>query len=200
VKTNDIPLRSGVRQVGAQLDGIDLAHRLRYEWAAERIQPGEMVLDVACGCGYGAEILAASKCHYFGIDYSPESIEYARIYYGKFGRFAVRDVHSTHGDYDVLVAFEILEHLDTPEVALASWHRSLNPAGRLMISVPQGGKPAKRHPFHKTDWTERQFVRALEGAGFQIRRLERQARPTGKIKARDAIPGFDLALCVEATV
>lgn len=200
LKTNDIPLRSGVRQVAPRLDEIDLGHRLRYEWAAQRIRPGELALDVGCGCGYGAEILTASRCLYFGIDYSPESIEYARMHYGTFGRFAVRDAHSTCGSYDVLVAFEILEHLDKPEVALAAWHDSLRSWGRLIISVPQGCKRATRHAFHRTDWTEAQLVEALEAVGFKPQCLERQSRLRGDIKPRLAIPGMELAICVEATV
>lgn len=200
VKIPDAPLHSGVRQVGPELDEIDLGHRLRYEWAGLRIKAGEMVLDVGCGCGYGAEILAASGCLYFGIDYSPESIAYAKDYYGSFGRFAVREAHYSCGKYDVLVAFEVLEHLDNPEVALAAWHESLNPQGRLLVSVPQGGKLAKRHPFHLTDWTEVQLVLALDAAGFVIKTLHYQSRTRGEIKLREAIPGMEMAICVEATV
>ena len=164
---DDKPLNCGVRQVAPTPDGIKHNHVVRYNWASEQIGDHASVLDVGCGCGYGASVLRHTQ--YLGVDYSQESIDYARKHYGKFGLFSVGDAIEVGGPLDVIVAFEVIEHVVDPTEALRAWHEALFPLGELFISIPiKCRKVADGHEYHLKDYTEQTISDALEAAGFTI--------------------------------
>src|ERR1700754_392489 len=59
---------------------IELEHLHRYHWAAHFSQ-GKRVLDIACGEGYGSEILARSAAHVIGVDLSEDTVAHAEQKY-----------------------------------------------------------------------------------------------------------------------
>lgn len=67
-------LRNGERQVAPDVSGIRRDHVARYEFVAGRLVPGSRVLDLACGVGYGAHILAKAGHKVIAVDASPEAI------------------------------------------------------------------------------------------------------------------------------
>ncbi len=75
-------------------------HECRYRIAAGFIRPGDVVLDAACGTGYGRQFLP-TECEWVGVDRAP-------------GGGIVADLTTwvPDFDFDVAVAFETLEHLD----------------------------------------------------------------------------------------
>lgn len=106
-------------------------HVWRYSWAAEHIARGESVLDIACGIGYGAEILAPTGCFYHGID-KPGAIAETFMGYGDFIETDI-DTWTPDETFDVAIAFETLEHVGDLEhlVEILNGTRRL-----LMVSVP----------------------------------------------------------------
>jgi SAM-dependent methyltransferase len=106
-------------------------HVERYEWAASLVRPGETVLDVACGIGYGAEILFPRAGSYIGVDRpGVPSATFAEL-----GTFIETDIDSwtPRFGFDVAVCFETLEHVRKPE-RLA---KIISKARRLvLVSVP----------------------------------------------------------------
>src|ERR1700755_376027 len=52
-------------------------HLAVYEWIGARVI-GERVLDMACGEGYGSEVLSRSAASVLGVDANPEAFEHAR--------------------------------------------------------------------------------------------------------------------------
>ena len=90
------------------------AHTMRYHWAAQYIRCHDVVLDAACGLGYGSSIIAHnSECSkVLGLDNSDYAIRYAQSAYttdSKRVEFSARDVAD-------------LSHLPGP---LGSGHRFL---------------------------------------------------------------------------
>ncbi len=153
-----------LREPGRRAD----AHVERYRLASEFIRPGDTVLDVACGLGYGSAVMydgtLADKV--IGIDNSEFAIEYARANYATSNRrleFRVGDAHHLgfleDCSIDFFASFETLEHLEKPMDFLAEAHRVLTPAGRMALSVPnrwldeQGDNPSRDH-LHIYDWKE----------------------------------------------
>lgn len=126
----------------------ETGHVYRYELAAQWINDGETVIDAACGIGYGAQVIAATKAvTYLGVD-QPDVIDQR---FAPFGSFESHDLDiwtPTH-QFDVAVCFETLEHLHNPE-HMVSW---LKQAKRLIIlSVPT--IPTKHfNEFHLHDFT-----------------------------------------------
>lgn len=154
------------------------AHCIRYHEAAAWVRPGDTVLDLACGLGYGAHILwhnsAAGRV--IGIDSSPDAVAYATRRYGdgERVRFEVGDAQQLEGladdSVDFVASFETIEHLPEPSAYLAELARVLRPSGRLMLSAPNNwadetGKDPNPHHFHVYSWDR---LRAECGAHFLL--------------------------------
>lgn len=89
-------------------------HVWRYTLAAGLVRAGDRVLDVACGIGYGAQVLAehAPEHAYYGVDRDGVDGRYLR-----FGWFQHADLDMwvpPTADFDLIVSFETLEHLRDP--------------------------------------------------------------------------------------
>jgi len=117
-------------------------HESRYQWVAQFTQD-KIVLDIACGTGYGSNIIAANAKKVFGVDISNESIAYAKEHYKKdnvhfvLGSATDSEIF-TKAQFDIICSFETIEHLTKEErvkylINLKSW---LKPNGLLVLSTP----------------------------------------------------------------
>ena len=106
---------TGERVIPGQVD-IDLfnEHMARYAFAA-RLARGKRALDAGCGAGYGSAELARAALTVVGIDSSLEAIEYARASYPlpnlKFEQASCEALPHADASFDLIVAFEVIEHL-----------------------------------------------------------------------------------------
>ncbi len=121
------------------------AHLARYILAREHVRPGHVVLDAACGLGYGSAALATGTgaARVIGIDNSTSAVAYARDLYGAFHtnlEFSAQDATRLHqlpdASVDIAVSFETLEHLPNPDRLLREFDRVLKPGGLFIGSVP----------------------------------------------------------------
>lgn len=155
-------------------------HRHRYMWAAEYAQ-GD-VCDLACGYGYGAEILTANKCveSYVGIDVSAEAIAQANQRFSinkrRYILGSAIDIPLLDQSVDTIVSLETLEHLDEPSVALKEFKRILRPDGILVGSVPskyfddRAEEVYGKNPYHVTRFTH-EYLTNLLGEQFNTIRV-----------------------------
>jgi hypothetical protein len=99
-------------------------HQAVYEWIAARVA-GERVIDMACGEGYGSDVLAASAASVVGVDANPEAHEHARLRYRRANLRFERDlVESFAEQADAVVFLQTIEHLQDPDAVLEHY-RSL---------------------------------------------------------------------------
>lgn len=125
-------------------DPFFLEHVSRYYHALRYVKQSDVVLDVACGKGYGAAILARRARRVLGIDLNAQSLEIARAAYCadsgrlEFRSWDVTQCGSLGERFDVIVAFEIIEHIqpEATEPFLRGLHAALQPGGVLLISTP----------------------------------------------------------------
>lgn len=115
-------------------------HFHRYAMAA-RWCANTHVLDAACGEGYGSALLAQSGASVKGVDISEQAIAHAAQRYGQLQEveFHVSDCTSLpfdDGEFDRVVSFETLEHLQEHDLLLAEFRRVLKPGGFLILSSP----------------------------------------------------------------
>lgn len=160
---------TGERVIPGQGD-VDLLneHRARY-WFARRFASGKTVLDAACGTGYGSALLAETAQAVAGVDIARDAVEYAREHFGSPKvRFAQADCLTLpfpDGRFDLVAAFEIIEHLDNPEAFLAELRRVLDPAGLLILSTPNRlyytDDRQEVNPFHVREFSYPEFEEIL---------------------------------------
>jgi ubiquinone/menaquinone biosynthesis C-methylase UbiE len=170
-----------LRETGIRSD----AHIARYTLAREALKPGMVVLDVACGLGYGAATMAAATgtARIIGIDLSEWAVEYARANYGKsLPQLEFRAGDATKLGFladasaDAVVSFETLEHLPNPDRLLQEFNRVLKPGGLFIGSVPNlwidehGHNPV---PYHLHIYDHDQFQEQI-AKHFRWQALYRQ--------------------------
>lgn len=114
-------------------------HLARYMFALRRAQ-GRRVLDAGCGAGYGAAVLAERARWVCGVDVAAEAVEFARSHYQRdnlsFVRASATALPFPDAGFDLIVAFEVIEHLADWRGLLAELRRVLAPGGECLISTP----------------------------------------------------------------
>ncbi len=141
-------------------------HWARYLWSA-RLGEGKRVADIACGSGYGCQILMeAGASTVVGVDSSPEAISKAALKYRRDHRmlFLVSDAHAlplADKSCDLVISFETIEHLLNPEKFVLEARRILDPAGIFLISTPNPRVYPAGNPFHVNELSPRDFEQLI---------------------------------------
>ena len=144
---------------------IELEHFHRYIFASHFVK-GKLVLDIACGEGYGSNMLAAGiASHVIGVDISEEAVEHAKQQYQKpnleFKQSSCDAIPLADSSIDVVVSFETIEHHDRHEEMLQEIKRVLKPDGILIISSPDkyeySDKPGRTNIYHVKELYRHEF-------------------------------------------
>lgn len=118
---------------------IAYEHLHRYAICRESLA-GKRVLDLACGTGYGTALLAEAGAKVTGLDISSEAIKIAKARYQRPGvKFLIGDCYDLpfeDGSFDVVVANEMIEHVDQHDALLAEVKRVLTDDGLFLVSTP----------------------------------------------------------------
>jgi SAM-dependent methyltransferase len=181
---NSSPIGTRPNLTGERIDPLQSPplylqqHVARYVFAASYCQ-GQLVLDAGCGMGYGAEFLKRSARRVIGIDCDPGTIEHCRATYqnsqtheAKEGlTFRCLDAECLPQDwretFNVVVAFEAIEHFPDAKRFLAGARDVLKTDGRLIVSTPnRAANPLTSNQFHVREFWPRQFERLLAECGF----------------------------------
>ena len=138
---------------------VMLEHWARYNFVVPIVK-GKRVLDIACGAGYGSNLLAETAQMVTGGDILHEAITYCKEhYYQKSNlQFEVMDIRELpFGDhtFDFVVSFETLEHIMEGDQLLREICRVLTEDGTLAISTPFGGPCG--NPYHVAYYQRESF-------------------------------------------
>lgn len=165
---------TGERVIPGQVDpDLFNEHRARY-LLARRYAAGQTVLDAACGTGYGTALLAEVARFAVGVDIAGEAVAYARQNYAsQHTAFLQADCFALpfpSAHFDLVAAFEIIEHVGDAAGFLAELRRMLRPGGLLLLSTPNRlyytEDRAEVNPFHVREFSYAEF-RELLGAHFR---------------------------------
>jgi SAM-dependent methyltransferase len=140
-------------------------HLAVYEWIAERVR-GRRVADLACGEGYGSDVLAGAAADVVGVDANPEAHEHARLRYQRPNlRFERALVESFEQPRDAIVFLQTIEHVERPAELLAGFARAapvsyVSTPNRLTLA-PEGAEKSD-NPWHVREYTAGEYRALLE--------------------------------------
>lgn len=191
MSTNKLP-PDGERYLPEFKGTIELEHLHRYQ-LARTLTAGRDVLDIACGEGYGADILAATAKSVVGVDISADAVEHAKLNYRHprifFRVGSVTDIPVPDASVDMIVSFETIEHLDDHDRMMQEFRRVLRPDGLVMISSPNkleySDKPGYSNPFHVRELYTEEFI-ALVNRHFSNVKRYGQRLSAASLIAHDA--------------
>lgn len=144
-------------------------HYGRYLFAA-RLARGKRVIDLGCGSGYGSNELAQTAATVTALDIDPEAVAYAQQHFQRenltYLPASCEDVPLADGSADLVIAFELIEHLRRPDQLLAEAKRLLAPGGQFIVSTPNRAYYAtsrtEPNPYHLNEMDQNAFQQALE--------------------------------------
>ena len=136
-------------------------HLAVYEWIAERVR-GATVADLACGEGYGSDVLAARAAEVVGVDANPEAHEHARLRYRRPNlRFERTLVERFDEPRDAVVFLQTIEHVDDPGALLARFSE-LAPAAYVStpnrLTLAPRGAEKSGNPWHLREYTADEYL------------------------------------------
>ncbi|HEX2908716.1 MAG TPA: class I SAM-dependent methyltransferase [Phototrophicaceae bacterium] len=153
-----------------------LYRRKVHLWIRDFTAPGR-VFEMGCGSGFMLDTLRQAGWQVVGSERSPEALTYARQTLG-LNVFVGAPNALSGAVFDLVILFQVLEHLHNPVETLAQIRRLLKPGGKVVIGVPNlhswqaaFGRDRWFHldvPRHLFHFSPDALRIALEKAGLQV--------------------------------
>jgi SAM-dependent methyltransferase len=152
-------------------------HLVVYEWIAERVA-GRRVVDMACGEGYGSNVLAGKAASVVGDDANPEAHEHARLRYRRsYLRYARDLVESFAEPCDAVVFLQTIEHVQDPGAILEHFKSMMGGGGEAYVSTPNlltlapAGAEKSDNPWHLKEYRVEEFRELCEAHFAKVEML-----------------------------
>jgi SAM-dependent methyltransferase len=148
----------------------------RHEVVYQRLAPrcaGREVLEAGCGEGYGADLISRVACRVIALDYDAATVAHVRdryprveVMHGNLAELPLADA-----SVDVVVNFQVIEHLWDQAQFVSECARVLRSSGLLMVSTPNRitfspGRDTPINPFHTRELNADELTELLVDAGF----------------------------------
>lgn len=141
--------RNNDKALMSMIEGWFIDPASPYQFALKLIENengflGQNVLEIGCGPGHFLNACRSRGARVTGIDLSPHAVELAKaefgidVIYSSFEAAASEGVLSKQ-NYDLVFAFEVIEHVKHPGVFLSLVFDLLKPGGKLLLSTPNFG-------------------------------------------------------------
>lgn len=119
---------------------IDAMHRFAYTTVEEYANPADRLLEIGFGEGYGCQVVEPWITEYVGVEVDRESVAHAAAKYGRPGASFMHYDGVTlpfdDASFDLVIAFQVLEHVRDPEAFLRESRRVARPGARVLIITP----------------------------------------------------------------
>jgi SAM-dependent methyltransferase len=148
------------------------------QWALRNYFPNaKSLFEVGCGTGFVLAgirknfphmLLAGSEIFRDGLAFARARLPDVELY-----QMDARRIPFEH-EFDVMGAFDVLEHLDEDEVALTQMFNAIRPGGGLLLSVPQHRSlwsASDDYAMHQRRYNRGELRQKVERAGFRIERI-----------------------------
>jgi len=153
------------------ISAAHVRHVMRYIDALNYLNREQLVIDAACGTGYGSKILA-TKHNVIGIDFDADAITEAKKEPASNCRFMRDNILTANMNANAIVSIETIEHFSKDDglKLLANYRNWLSVGDPLIISTPycieSGPSPITKQ--HLWEYSLTDFERALAVSGFKV--------------------------------
>jgi SAM-dependent methyltransferase len=192
--TDSLVSNQGERVLPGDRAELVSQHEARYLLAQKWIAPSHIVLDCACGSGYGLPFLAERAKQLIAVDISPVALAYAEKHFAapniRFELGSAEALNLPSGTVDVFCSFETIEHIPHPEKLVSEARRLLRRDGIFLVSTPNrvvsglasGEKPG--NPFHLIEWSLKEFDATLRRSFSRIDYFGQRVRSRNKFSPK----------------
>ena len=140
--------------------------RLLKAYYAAEPYVGGAVLEPGCGEGRGLTLLSPKASSYLAVDKIQEvidvlkpkfpSVEFEQMVFPPFKGIA-------DNTFDVVISFQVIEHLQDDAGFLQEIHRVLKPNGQAIITTPNIKMTLTRNPWHVREYTNTELKQLASG-------------------------------------
>ena len=147
------------------------------------------MLDLGSGEGYGSAILAGRAKAVLGIEIDPQAVEHARENYVhenlEYRQRSILELEELEDDsFDLVVCYEVIEHITEHEALLSTVQRVLGPGGIFVVSTPDREIYSEavdyHNPYHSKELSHQEFA-ALLGGFFSHHKMWGQLLSIGSV-------------------
>lgn len=121
---------------------IYLMHVATYKYSLNYVT-GKKVLDYGCGSGYGTALISSACSQVVGVDVSSEAVAHAKSHffapnlsYLQIERAESASLPFPDVSFDVVLSFQVIEHVEDVKAYLREIKRVLVPGGYALIATP----------------------------------------------------------------
>lgn len=141
-------------------------HLHRYEEVLKSLSGNEIILDMACGTGFGTHLLSTnSSGKVYGGDLSSEAIKLCQKTWNNDNlSYEIMDgtkLKFEDNTFDVVVSFETIEHTTSFNEMIKEFKRVVRPKGKIYLSTPNikinSPSGIVTNPFHTQEWNYEEF-------------------------------------------
>jgi len=154
-----------------------LRHAFAYEYGKSRLQPGDEVLEIGSGEGYGTNLLAQVAGRVVGLDIDKTTVAHATQKYGSdkalFSLYDGTRIPFGDNTFNVAVSFQVIEHVHDDAGHVAQVRRILKPGGIFVLTTPNrnyrlkpGQKPWNR--FHVREYDPQELEVTLRRSFLDV--------------------------------
>ncbi|SDY70253.1 bifunctional 2-polyprenyl-6-hydroxyphenol methylase/3-demethylubiquinol 3-O-methyltransferase UbiG [Nitrosomonas sp. Nm58] len=146
-------------------------------WVLERFFPeAKNFLEIGCGTGFVLSGVAdanpqlevsGSEIHSAGLSYATDRVKHATLF-----QMDARNI-PFENEFDVIGAFDVLEHIEEDNKVLAQMFNALSPGGGIILTVPQHRflwSQQDEYACHVRRYEAQELQSKIEQAGFQVER------------------------------
>lgn len=160
------------------IPGLDIENYWfrRHEVVYQRLAPrcvGADVLEAGCGEGYGADLIAGVARRVIAVDYDEAAVAHVRARYPRVDvmQANLAQLPLPDASVDIVVNFQVIEHLWDQTQFVVECARVLRPSGLLMMSTPNRitfspGRDTPINPFHTRELDAAEMTQLLIDGGF----------------------------------
>jgi SAM-dependent methyltransferase len=147
-------------------------------WAIRRYFPSaKSFMEIGCGTGFVLSglkrqipelVLSGSDVYFQGLEYAQARVPGSTLF-----QMDARSI-PFENEFDVIGAFDILEHIVEDNVAIGQMYQAAKPGGGILLTVPQHKflwSAADVHAYHKRRYTRKGLIEKVKSVGFEIVRV-----------------------------